>query len=109
MGETVRVSLQILEATLETLAVVRPSHSTRSGFEFLDLSPAHQQQLEDRVHAMEGHSWPWQSESANPAVHAQRPRLAESPPGRWLTALADGLLSQTERDNYSNSVSLRQN
>jgi hypothetical protein len=67
VGETVRLSLQILGAPLETLAIVRHSHSTRSGFEFLDLSPAHQQQIEDRVQAMEGHSWPWQSEAANPA------------------------------------------
>jgi c-di-GMP-binding flagellar brake protein YcgR len=67
VGETVRLSLQILDTPLETLAIVRHSHSTRSGFEFLDLSPTHQQQLEDRVLDMEGHSWPWRSESANPA------------------------------------------
>src|SRR5260221_5083844 len=67
VGETVRLSLQILGAPLETLAIVRHSQATRSGFEFLDLSPAHQQQLEDRVQAMEGHSWPWKSESGNPA------------------------------------------
>src|SRR5271165_2775684 len=64
VGETVRLSLQILDAPRETLAIVRHSDATRSGFEFLDLSPAHQQQLEDRVLDMEGHSWPWRSESA---------------------------------------------
>jgi hypothetical protein len=66
VGETVHLSLQIQGAPIETLAIVRHSQSTRSGFEFLDLSPVQQQQLEDRVHSMEGRSWPWQPDSAAP-------------------------------------------
>ena len=67
VGETVRLSLQFLGIPVETLAIVRHSDSTHSGFEFLDLSPAQQQQLDESVHAMEGVSWPWQPESATPS------------------------------------------
>ena len=66
VGETVRLSLQFLGVPVETLAVVRHSNSTHSGFEFLNLSPTQQQQLDESVHAMEGVSWPWQLESASP-------------------------------------------
>jgi hypothetical protein len=66
VGEKVRLSLQFQGIPVETLAVVRHSNATHSGFEFLDLSPAHQQQLNESVRAMEGVSWPWQPESATP-------------------------------------------
>jgi PilZ domain len=66
VGETVRLSLEILGAPLETLAIVRHSNSTHSGFEFLELLPAQQQQLGETIHAMEGRSWPWQPDSAAP-------------------------------------------
>jgi hypothetical protein len=66
VGETVQLSLQFLGIPVETLAVVRHSTSTHSGFEFLNLSPSQQQQLDESVHAMEGVSWPWQPESATP-------------------------------------------
>jgi hypothetical protein len=66
VGETVRLSLQFLGIPVETLAVVRHSNSTHSGFEFLNLSPTQQQQLDESVQAMEGVSWPWQPESASP-------------------------------------------
>ena len=66
VGETVRLSLQCLGIPVETLAIVRHSDSTHSGFEFLNLSPDQQQQLDESVHAMEGVSWPWQLESVNP-------------------------------------------
>jgi len=64
VGEMVRISLQFSEEPLDAVAMIRHSRSTRTGFEFLELSPAHQQQLVDQVHALEGHSWPWQPESA---------------------------------------------
>ena len=67
VGETVRLSLQFLGIPVETLAVVRHSNSTHSGFEFLNLTPTQQQQLDDSVQAMEGASWPWQPESATPS------------------------------------------
>jgi len=50
----VRLSLQFSERLLEALAIVRHSRSARSGFEFLDLSPAQQQQLEDRLRTLKG-------------------------------------------------------
>jgi c-di-GMP-binding flagellar brake protein YcgR len=78
VGETVRLSLQILDAPLEALAIVRHSQPTRCGFEFLNLSAADQQQIADRVLELEGHSWPWPSESAN-AASMPSARVLRSP------------------------------
>ena len=54
VGEMVRLSLQFSERSLEARAIIRHSRSARSGFEFLDLSPAQQQQLEDRLRTLKG-------------------------------------------------------
>lgn len=67
VGETVRLSLQFPGASLETLAVVRHSDSTRSGFEFIGLSPAHREQLDNRIRALEERPWPWRPGLAKPA------------------------------------------
>ena len=67
VGETIRLSLRFEGAPLETLALVRHSGATRCGFEFLDLSNAQRQLIEDRLHDLEGHSWPWQPQSGNAA------------------------------------------
>jgi hypothetical protein len=61
VGERVRLSLQFSGASLEILAIVRHSHSTRSGFEFVDLSQAHREQLENRIRALDERPWPWRS------------------------------------------------
>ena|SRR5712692_5690994 len=60
VGETVRLSLQFPEAPVESLAIVRHSDSTRSGFEFLDLAPAHQRRLQDCIQTLQVR--PWQPE-----------------------------------------------
>jgi c-di-GMP-binding flagellar brake protein YcgR len=67
VGETVRLSLHLEGASLETLAIVRHSNSTRSGFEFVDLSPAFREQLENRIRALEERPWPWRPGSSRPA------------------------------------------
>lgn len=66
VGETVHLLMQFSGVPLEALAIVRHSNSTRSGVEFVDLSPAQQQQLEGRIQALQGRSWPWARGSASP-------------------------------------------
>ena len=67
VGEKVRLSLQFSGGALEATAIVRHSNSKRSGFEFVELSPAHREQLEVRIRALEARPWPWRhSESARP-------------------------------------------
>ena len=66
VGERVRLSLQFSGASLEILAIVRHSHSTRSGFEFVDLSPAHRELIENRIRTLEERPWPWRPGSARP-------------------------------------------
>jgi c-di-GMP-binding flagellar brake protein YcgR len=66
VGERVRLTLQFSGASLEIPAIVRHSHSTESGFEFVDLSPAHREQLENRIRALEERGWPWRPGSARP-------------------------------------------
>jgi c-di-GMP-binding flagellar brake protein YcgR len=64
VGETVGLWLQFSEASFETLAIVRHSSSTRTGFEFVDLSPAHRELLDRRLHASQERPWPWRPEAA---------------------------------------------
>ena len=74
VGETVRISLHFLGASLQTLAIVRHSDSTHCGFEFISLSPAQREQLDHRIRAPEERRWPWRQESAKPSLmpcHAQ--------------------------------------
>lgn len=59
LGERVRLSLQFSGGALEAIAIVRHSKSKRSGFEFVELSPAHREQLEVRIRALETRPWPW--------------------------------------------------
>ena len=58
VGETVRLSLQFSGDSLVTLAIVRHSNSTRSGLEFVDLTPAHREQLERHIRTLEVRAWP---------------------------------------------------
>ncbi len=64
VGEIVYLSLQFSETSLEPLAIVRHSDATRSGFEFVDLSPAHREQLESWLQALNERPWPWRREGA---------------------------------------------
>ena len=64
VGEIVYLSLQFSETSLESLAMVRHSDATRSGFEFVDLSPAHREQLENWLQALQERPWPWRRERA---------------------------------------------
>jgi c-di-GMP-binding flagellar brake protein YcgR len=66
VGEIVYLSLQFSEASLESLAVVRHSDAVRSGFEFVDLSPAHRELLEGWLQALQERPWPWRRETVKP-------------------------------------------
>lgn len=59
VGEKVRLSLQFSGGVLEATAIVRHSNSKRSGFEFVELSPAYRELLEVRIRALEARPWPW--------------------------------------------------
>ena len=61
VGEQVAVSLQFLEASLQSLAIVRHSSSTRSGFEFVELSAIQRELLESRLQVLQERVWPWKS------------------------------------------------
>jgi hypothetical protein len=63
VGETVYLSLQFAEASLESLAVVRHSSSTRSGFEFMDLPGPQRELLENRLQTLLERPWPWRLET----------------------------------------------
>ncbi len=57
VGETVRLSLQFPKDPVESLAIVRHSDSARCGFEFLDLNPVHQQQLQNCIQTLQVRPW----------------------------------------------------
>lgn len=73
VGEIVYLSLHFSETSLESLAIVRHSDSTRSGFEFVDLSAAHREQLERRLLTLQERPWPWRRDGAGKSVATGNP------------------------------------
>jgi len=64
VGETVYLTLQFAQVSLQSQAIIRHSSPTRSGFEFANLSTPQCELLESRLQALQERLWPWRREAA---------------------------------------------
>jgi hypothetical protein len=58
VGEAAIVNVKLLDSAFEALAVVRHSNPTRSGFQFVELSPEIQKRIEASAQKPQTFPWP---------------------------------------------------
>ena len=63
VGERVSLRLKLLNTAFEAPAIVRHSTSSRTGFEFFELTAEHQRRIENCIQALA--LWPWPKETDN--------------------------------------------